>query len=155
MNGERFKSSRVRLRREAAALPKLVLPVLAMTGTQPLLYEPVPAAEDAPANSLWRPSDSLWRIGEGPNGTADSWLRYDRMPVQQISKSSAIERVAYNAAARRLSIWFKGGRRYVYSDVPEDVYRELCAASSAGKFVCERVLGKFTRTEPKPRHFGD
>jgi hypothetical protein len=57
------------------------------------------------------------------------------MPVQEMRRSSAIERVAYSEAARELSIWFAGGRRYIYSDVPSWVYRELCAARSAGQFV--------------------
>jgi hypothetical protein len=77
------------------------------------------------------------------------------MPVQQFTSSSAIERVAYNPGANRLSIWFKGGRRYVYADVPRTVYDELCQASSAGRYVCERVKGKFARIEPKARFVFD
>lgn len=90
----------------------------------------------------------------GP-GTSAAIKRIGGMPVKEITTSSAIERVGYNAEARRLSIWFKGGRRYVYAEVPHEVYDELCAASSAGRFVCERVKGWFERTDPKPRFLDD
>jgi hypothetical protein len=77
------------------------------------------------------------------------------MPVQEIRTSSAIERVGYNAETRRLSIWFKGGRRYIYSDVPAEVYEDLCGASSAGRFVCQCIKGKFDRSHPQRRAFDD
>lgn len=73
------------------------------------------------------------------------------MPVKEISGSTAVERVAYNAENQRLSIYFKGGRRYIYSGVPSSVYEELCQASSAGKYVCEHMKGHFVHTHPEPR----
>lgn len=70
------------------------------------------------------------------------------MTVKEIPHSSAIERVTYNEEARRLSIWFRGGRRYTYSDVPPAIYTELCECGSAGRFVCEKVVGQFMREGP-------
>jgi hypothetical protein len=68
------------------------------------------------------------------------------MPVQELPRSSAIERVGYNDQTRRLSIWFKGGRRYVYADVPREVYDELCNAGSAGRAVNDLVKGRYSCT---------
>lgn len=78
------------------------------------------------------------------------------MPVQEMRRSSAIERVAYSETARELSIWFAGGRRYIYADVPPWVYRELCAARSAGQFVNQTVKGRYPcRCEPPRRRYFD
>lgn len=52
---------------------------------------------------------------------------------------------------RRLSLWFKGGIRYIDLEVPATSYEKLCAASSAGKYFCERIKERFTRSWPKPR----
>ena len=78
------------------------------------------------------------------------------MPVQEMRRSSAIQRVGYNPATRELSIWFSGGRRYVYSAVPSLVYHELCEAPSAGQFVNDRVKGRYPcRCEPPRRRYFD
>ena len=76
------------------------------------------------------------------------------MPVQEMRASSAIERVAYNPATRDLSIWFSGRRRYIYSDVPPEVYRSLCEAQSAGRYVNAEVKGRFEcRCDPPRRRY--
>ncbi|MFA9200715.1 MAG: KTSC domain-containing protein [Cypionkella sp.] len=76
------------------------------------------------------------------------------MPVREIRTSSAIERVAYSADKRELSVWFAGGRRYIYAGVPREIYDGLCAAPSAGRFVNERVKGRFPcRCEPPRRRY--
>ncbi|MEA3032399.1 MAG: hypothetical protein QOH86_415 [Sphingomonadales bacterium] len=52
--------------------------------------------------------------------------------------SSAIHRAAYDTGARTLDLWYKGGDRYRYFEVPEPVLDALLAAPSAGEFVnCE------------------
>ena len=85
-------------------------------------------------------------------GTRDSAARYGGMAVTQIKASSAVERVGYNDETENLSIWFKGGRRYVYSGVPRRLYDELCLASSAGRFVNTAIKGRFPcRSEPPRR----
>jgi hypothetical protein len=74
------------------------------------------------------------------------------MPVQEMRASAAIQRVAYNSATRDLSVWFNGRRRYIYSDVPPDLYRSLCEASSAGRFVNAMIKGRFEcRCDPPRR----
>jgi hypothetical protein len=76
------------------------------------------------------------------------------MPVQQIRNSSAIERVGYNDDKRELGVWFAGGRRYIYSGVPREVYNALCAAPSAGRFVNTAIKGRFPcRCEPPRRRY--
>lgn len=65
------------------------------------------------------------------------------MPVKEIRGSAAVERVAYNDAEAQLSIWFRGGGRYVYSGVPRAHYDALCEAESVGRFVGEEIRGKF------------
>lgn len=84
----------------------------------------------------------------------DSPARWRDMPVQEISASSALERVAYNPAAGELSVWFTGGRRYIYAGVPAELYRALCAAESAGAFVNARIKGRFAcRSDPRRRRY--
>lgn len=53
--------------------------------------------------------------------------------------STAADRVEYDAGARILDIWFKGGDRYSYFDVPPGVYEALLEASSIGAFVNARI----------------
>ncbi|WP_188644393.1 KTSC domain-containing protein [Tsuneonella deserti] len=78
------------------------------------------------------------------------------MPVLEMRASSAIERVAYNARKRELSIWFTGRRRYIYADVPAEVYRELCEARSAGQFLNSAVKGRYDcRCDPPRRRYLD
>jgi KTSC domain len=57
--------------------------------------------------------------------------------------SSAIDRAAYDAGAATLDLWYKGGDRYRYFEVPEAVFDALLAAPSAGEFVNREI---------KPRH---
>ncbi|MGX7953072.1 KTSC domain-containing protein [Tsuneonella sp. HG249] len=73
------------------------------------------------------------------------------MPVQELHSSSAIERIAYNPASRDLSVWFRSGRRYVYADVPPQIYRALCDSDSAGTFINKSVKGYFHCCEVPPR----
>lgn len=83
-------------------------------------------------------------------------MRCQGMPVQEIRSSSAIERVAYDEVTRNLSVWFKGGRRYIYADVPAHLYEALTSATSLGAFVNSWVKGIFScRREPAQRVYAD
>ena len=73
------------------------------------------------------------------------------MPVQELVRSSAIERVAYDQRERRLTVWFIGGRRYVYSEVPRTVYEALCAAESAGTYLNASIKGRYPCVAMPPR----
>lgn len=78
------------------------------------------------------------------------------MPVQEMRRSSAIERVGYNPGSSELSIWFSGARRYIYSAVPPEVYDALCQAPSAGQFVNDNVKGRYAcRCDPLRRRYFD
>ncbi len=48
--------------------------------------------------------------------------------------SSVIRRFSYSAGNKELTITFVSGRRYVYTDVPQNVFEAFKAASSKGAF---------------------
>ncbi len=45
-------------------------------------------------------------------------MRLDRMQVHRFGQSSTIDQIAYDAAARTLSIAFHASDTYVYEDIP-------------------------------------
>jgi hypothetical protein len=57
--------------------------------------------------------------------------------------SSAVERARYSPQAGTLDIWYKGGDRYTYYDVPPDVYGALRQAESAGEYVNREIKPRF------------
>jgi hypothetical protein len=48
-------------------------------------------------------------------------------------------RVEYDAAGRRLDIWFNGTGRYSYFGVPASAYAGLLAASSKGGYFNDHI----------------
>jgi hypothetical protein len=69
-------------------------------------------------------------------------------------RSSAVDRVHYVAESGTLDIWYKGGSRYTYFDVPAEMYRALLAAPSIGQFVNEKVKEHYRfEEEPGRRRF--
>lgn len=68
--------------------------------------------------------------------------------------STAVERVDYTGATRTLDIWYAGGARYSYFDVPPELYEALLAAPSIGAFVNVEVKDRFRfKLEPARRRF--
>jgi hypothetical protein len=67
----------------------------------------------------------------------------DDLPLVTEFDSSAVERARYHRESGTLDIWYKGGDLYSYFDVPEQLYRALRAAPSAGEYV---------NLEIKPNH---
>jgi hypothetical protein len=70
---------------------------------------------------------------------------YDTMP------SRAIGHLFYNRTSRELMVIFVTGRRYVYTDVPADIYEAFKTAESRGAFfnhairdhyACREVTGR-------------
>ena len=61
-----------------------------------------------------------------------------RLRVHELA-SSAIDRAAYDVDAATLDLWYKGGDRYRYFDVPEAVFDALLAADSAGEYVNREI----------------
>ena len=57
--------------------------------------------------------------------------------------STAIDEVAYDAAARRLTIRFVHGGRYTYLDVPPRVVHGLLTAPSHGRYFHDHIRDRY------------
>ncbi|MEA3004699.1 MAG: hypothetical protein QOH81_3487 [Sphingomonadales bacterium] len=78
----------------------------------------------------------------------------DDLPLVTEFESSAVERARYHPESATLDIWYRGGGRYSYFDVPEDIYRALREAPSAGEFVNLEIKPNFRYAlEPGRRRF--
>jgi hypothetical protein len=76
------------------------------------------------------------------------------IPLVTDFESSAVERARYSPRAQTLDIWYKGGDRYTYFDVPEEVYEDLLAAASAGEYVNREIKPHFRyEIEARRRRF--
>ncbi len=53
--------------------------------------------------------------------------------------STSVDAVGYDRVARTLAVRFCDGSEYHYSDVPEDVYRGILTADSAGGYFNRHV----------------
>lgn len=62
------------------------------------------------------------------------------------AKSSNIAATAYDPASQSMAVTFKGGKTYVYHDVPQEVHSAMGKADSIGKFIGSNVVGKFKHT---------
>lgn len=58
--------------------------------------------------------------------------------------SSNLQGVAYDAELQKLYIEFKGGSRYTYSDVPEEIYDGLMASASKGSFFADNIKDAYS-----------
>jgi lysyl-tRNA synthetase class 2 len=61
--------------------------------------------------------------------------------------STVIRWFSYRADQRQLDITFQSGRRYVYDDVPADVYESMRKAFSKGEFFNKHIRDRYTFTE--------
>jgi hypothetical protein len=78
----------------------------------------------------------------------------DDLPLATAFDSSAVERARYHPGNRTLDIWYKGGDRYSYFDVPEAVYRALREAPSVGEYVNLEIKSAYRyELEPGRRRF--
>lgn len=57
--------------------------------------------------------------------------------------SSNIRAVDYSEENQTLLVEFQGGKRYRYSTVPANKYKEFMAASSKGQFLAQEIKGVF------------
>jgi hypothetical protein len=62
-------------------------------------------------------------------------------------ESSAIARIHYEAPTRALTVIFTTGRRYVYDDVPPDVYQAFLDAESQGRYFNARIRDRYPYRE--------
>jgi len=58
-------------------------------------------------------------------------------------KSSNVKAVGYDDEKKTLLVEFKLGGKYVYEDVPVELYEAFEKADSAGKFFFANVRGKY------------
>ncbi len=56
---------------------------------------------------------------------------------------SHVEAVKYDEETKALTITFRGGRQYTYSDVPKDLADGLHQSSSKGSFIHSYIKNKF------------
>ena len=61
--------------------------------------------------------------------------------------STVIRRFVYDHAARQLWVEFTTGRRYVYSDVPNEVAEAFRSAFAKGVYFNTRIRDKFPQRE--------
>ena len=74
--------------------------------------------------------------------------------MRAFPESSAIKAADYRDEAQILDIWYRGGDRYSYFDVPPEVYQELLRTHSAGEFVNLHVKPHYRfEIEPRRRRF--
>lgn len=58
--------------------------------------------------------------------------------------STVIRSFNYDAKRRSLHVTFQTGRRYVYNDVPEEVYRAMRASSSKGEYFNGMIRDRYS-----------
>lgn len=58
-------------------------------------------------------------------------------------ESSNVNGFGYSKDKQELTVEFIGGARYVYRDVPPEVFEGMKAAKSKGVFLAQRVKGYF------------
>jgi len=62
-----------------------------------------------------------------------------RKPVD----SSAIASLGYDPARETLEVEFRSGNVYRFFDVPEEVYKDLLAARSKGRYFGSFIRGRY------------
>lgn len=58
-------------------------------------------------------------------------------------KSSNIKLIGYDSDTNTLGIVFKNLSHFEYSDVPQNIYDELCKADSIGAYFHTNIKNKF------------
>jgi len=66
------------------------------------------------------------------------------------TKSSYIQGVAYDEAAKKLQVKFKNDVVWEYYDVPVAAHVSLLLAESTGKFFAKEIKGVFTGRKLEP-----
>jgi len=67
--------------------------------------------------------------------------------VMPLVESSAVLRVDYQSAQHALFVTFTSGRRYMYFDVPESIFRAFLAAPSQGQLFNLEIRGRYRPRE--------
>lgn len=69
-------------------------------------------------------------------------------------RSSNIKAVTYDDDKKTLLVEFKLGGKYVYEEVPVELYESFSKAESAGKFFFANVRNKYKFTKLDSKLFG-
>ena len=65
--------------------------------------------------------------------------------THHVTRSSMISEIEYNSDEKLLTLTFgKGGQKYNYSDVPKQVYEDLLASDSVGKYFLANIRDKYS-----------
>lgn len=62
---------------------------------------------------------------------------------RRVMRSTSVSEVGYGPETRDLDVQFIGGGLYRYRAVPPFLYEALLVAASPGRFINERVRGRF------------
>lgn len=62
---------------------------------------------------------------------------------RQTVSSTNVATVGYDATTRTLEVEFHGGRIYQYYGVPEQMFKQLMQAPSAGKFLSVYIKNQY------------
>jgi len=63
---------------------------------------------------------------------------------RQAVDSSSLESVGYDVSTHVLEIAFRNGGVYQYEDVPPEVFEDLMAADSLGRFFTARIRPRYS-----------
>jgi hypothetical protein len=67
------------------------------------------------------------------------------MPWTKSVFSSRVSEVAYDETTKELFVtWAKGGKRSIYSDVPEEVALDLSASVSVGTMIGTEIIPNYS-----------
>jgi hypothetical protein len=118
------------------------LAVVALVMSAGAVFAQVPAVEQAPAAPAVAAPVELAPVEAAP---------VEMAPVEsemQDVESSLIKEVGYDAATKLLTVVLvQNDEKYLYKNVPEDIYAALMAAESKGKYFVENIKGKFEFTK--------
>jgi len=63
------------------------------------------------------------------------------------TRAANIEGHEYSPETEHLTVIFRGGRRYRYAGVKQDIADQFAAAQSKGSFLHSNILGKYEHTK--------
>jgi len=69
------------------------------------------------------------------------------MPEMIYVDSSNVEAIGYDEAVQELHVQFLSGGRYIYHDVPREVFDDFVYAPSKGSFLNREVKGLYQFTK--------
>jgi hypothetical protein len=67
-------------------------------------------------------------------------------------ESSMLAAVGYNPSTAVLELEFRNGLIYQYAEVGEEIYRELMAAESKGRYFLEYIDDQYPYARSQPAH---